>query len=300
MQHKSVTYASIVAMGETMTPCAFDKLLIKNIPHILEKIFFSLDYESFKACLGVSRNWNYLLKSESFQKRAKPLLHSHILEDEKKLHIASRSGNTDEVKRLISGGLLDVNSIWAWEKTTALFKAALNGHTDTFCALLLHGAIEKGEFGENLLHLAAKSWHKDIVEFLINNGWDTNKKAFKGRTPLHFAAFYVRGDVVQLLLDRGADPNMTDRKGRTPLHQAVFKGYIDVVQLLIDGGSNPSMANINGWTPLHIAEQNGRRDMVNVLKYGVSDKLAYIPVVMLISMLYLFHLILPKVFNFMN
>ena len=34
----------------------FDKLLSKNVPHIHEGIFFSLDYESFVACRKVSRD----------------------------------------------------------------------------------------------------------------------------------------------------------------------------------------------------------------------------------------------------
>ena len=46
----------------------FDKLLSKNVPHIHEGIFFSLDYESFVACRKVSRKWEELLSSEPFQR----------------------------------------------------------------------------------------------------------------------------------------------------------------------------------------------------------------------------------------
>ena len=34
--------------NDTMGVCAFDTLLTRNVPHILEKIFFSLDYKSFQ------------------------------------------------------------------------------------------------------------------------------------------------------------------------------------------------------------------------------------------------------------
>ena len=54
-----------------MGSSGFDKLFSMNVPHILEKIFFSLDYESYKKCLEVSYAWNKLLESESYQKKLK-------------------------------------------------------------------------------------------------------------------------------------------------------------------------------------------------------------------------------------
>ena len=42
-------------------------LFTESVPHVLEKIFFSLDYESFKTCKEVSISWNKLLTSESFK-----------------------------------------------------------------------------------------------------------------------------------------------------------------------------------------------------------------------------------------
>ena len=57
---------------EPVDPCAFDTLFTRSVPHILEKIFLSLDnYESFQRCLEVSKKWNEVLASESFQEKAK-------------------------------------------------------------------------------------------------------------------------------------------------------------------------------------------------------------------------------------
>ena len=53
----------LTAIGEDMDSCAFDKLFTNSVPHILEKVFFSLDYNSFKSCLEVSRTWNEQLTS---------------------------------------------------------------------------------------------------------------------------------------------------------------------------------------------------------------------------------------------
>ena len=65
----------ILGKEETMTAaCEFDRLFTKSVLHIHEKIFFSVDYKSFKKCLEVSKSWNDLLTSESFllDRGAKP------------------------------------------------------------------------------------------------------------------------------------------------------------------------------------------------------------------------------------
>ena len=53
--------------------------------YVLEKIFFYLDYESFKSCLEVSKAWHELLTSELSIKKGKDVYHDAILEDHKKL-----------------------------------------------------------------------------------------------------------------------------------------------------------------------------------------------------------------------
>ena len=53
-----------------MSSSAFDKLFNTNVPHVLEKIFFSLDYESFKACHEVCRGWKELLSTANFTLKA--------------------------------------------------------------------------------------------------------------------------------------------------------------------------------------------------------------------------------------
>ena len=47
---------------------AFGVLFAKSVPHILEKIFFSLDYKSFQTCLKVNSAWNKELSSQRYQK----------------------------------------------------------------------------------------------------------------------------------------------------------------------------------------------------------------------------------------
>ena len=100
-----------MATKEDDVPCTFDKLFSLNVLHILEMIFFSLDYEAYKSCLEVNKVWHDLLISEPFQRRGKLLFHDEILKDEKKLHSASREGNVHEVRKLLFTGMLNVNCL---------------------------------------------------------------------------------------------------------------------------------------------------------------------------------------------
>ena len=89
--------------------CGFEKLFSKNVPAIIEKIFFYLDYESFKTCFEICTTWRGLLTSPSFQKKAKRQFWFEIEEDELTLIKASDSGNAQEVQKLLSLGLFDIN-----------------------------------------------------------------------------------------------------------------------------------------------------------------------------------------------
>ena len=62
-------------------PAEFDQLFNKNIPHILEKIFLSLDYKSFKRCHEVCKAWREIVENESFRRRSKALYHDEMVDD---------------------------------------------------------------------------------------------------------------------------------------------------------------------------------------------------------------------------
>ena len=65
--------------------CGFDVLLSKSVPHIIEKIFLDLDFDSFMACREVSRGWNALLSSGAYRNRPIELLRERLREEKKKM-----------------------------------------------------------------------------------------------------------------------------------------------------------------------------------------------------------------------
>ena len=153
--------------------CQFDRLLTKSVPHIHEKIFFSVDYESFKNCLEVSKSWNDLLTSEYFLRRAKSVFSEDI---QKELLLAVKRGNVDKIQSVLSSFMVDINFMTK-RKGSPLILAADNGHRNVVHLLLERGANPNmtNQRGETPLVLGAKKGHKDVVQLLIDRGAQPNK-----------------------------------------------------------------------------------------------------------------------------
>ena len=171
------------------TSCEFDRLFTQTVPHILEKIFLSLDFKSYMNCLETSRSWNDLLRSESFQTKGKTVFCEDI---QRELQIAAEKGNVVMIQRVLSSFTVDINYMTEW-KGFPLILAAGNGH-------------------------------KDVAKLLLDSGAEPNMAAQNGKTPLYYAAFEGHKDVVKLLLDRGAKRNTADKDRFTPLHCAAQEG----------------------------------------------------------------------------
>ena len=254
--------------GDLRNPCAFEKLFTKNVPHILEHIFFSLDYTSYKTCLNVNTIWHKLLTSKRYLKRGRFMYKLDLSEEHDELLKASKEGRREEVKRILSNQIVDVNyrkygfvgyiglrkteDGYSW--LTPLKEAVTACNINVTVVLLCAGAdpneideTDKENYLKNMsmrsrahsqtyLYLAAREGHLNVVQFYLNLGEDCNLTSCLGDTYLHAAAKRGQVEMVKLLLDRGADPNKTDKYGLTPLDEALRKGYKDVVkQLLVRG-----------------------------------------------------------------
>ena len=221
-------------LKENVKFSAFEALFSKNVPHLLEKIFFCLDYESYKRCIEVSNVWHNLLTSDSFKKKGKSVFHTEILKDGSNLFDAAKEGDEDMVKKPLSTGMIDVNIAVTQESLGALFGAAYNGHRDAVQLLLQHGAKPKmrDQHGATPLHWAAYLGHKAVVKQLIDGGADHNRTNIWGKTPLHQAVEGGKKDVVKLLVDAGADQNIADEEGKTPLMLALERDELNIVKVL--------------------------------------------------------------------
>ena len=261
-------------MGES----PFDKLFTKSVPNILEEIFFSLDYASFKKCTGVNRAWHELLTSESFKRIGKSTFREDI---EKELWLALFEGNAIEVRRVLSSGMVDVNGNKKSEMTP-LFFAAKKGLIDVVQLLLEegaepnHGSLDKWKYiFFTPLHASAIYGRLEVAKLLLKGGAnidmeDRLKETPIYHTPLHYAVMQGHKDLVRFLLEKGAEPNKANIGGETPLHYASFFGNPanrkDIVQLLIENGADLKKRNNSGRTPLGNALMRGQTDIVNLIR----------------------------------
>ena len=119
---------------------AFEKLFNKSVPHILERIFFSLDYDSFMACRAVSKTWNELLSTEQYRNKSLEMLLMKQMNGAK-LWKLLREGNAREVSELVSttGVALNCESPQELGLTPLLF-AVTHKQTDVARVLLKAGA----------------------------------------------------------------------------------------------------------------------------------------------------------------
>ena len=209
--------------------CAFDKLFTRSVPHILEKIFFSLDFDSFTACHEVSNSWYDLLSSESFRKIGRSMFQREIETIELDLFDGVRKGRIDEVRRLLSRKMMDVNYI-----------------TD-------------GNEGFTALHQAIRYRQMEIIKIIFEKGADVDKADKRGWTPLHYAAFWGLTNVVKLLLERGANPNKANDVGKTPLH------FSKEVYAVLINGEDPHAVCYTGhvWCKRYIGEYHDVKTVVS-------------------------------------
>ena len=236
--------------------CAFDTIFSINVPHILEKIFFFLDYDSFQQCRHVNKAWNDLLTSDSYLKKAKSIFHEEILEDQKKLLYASLDGNTKDVKSLLHSGLVDVNFVDRRYFVLPIAVAAGKGHKEVVQVLLDHGADVNSENRSDLgfitpLQFATDGGNLEVMKLLLDRGAEPNKTNTNGWTPLHYACNVqnvvkhpcrkYQLDVIKLLLDRGADPTLRERSGKIPLDLVDVEKHQEVAKILTERGFDLSV-----------------------------------------------------------
>lgn len=184
---------------------------------------------------------------------------------------ACRSGNLEQVKKLIEGGL-DVNVRRHKGGRTGLMLAAQKDRVEVVKFLLDKGAdanIQGGGSGKTALIRAAERGHLEIVRALTDQRADLDFQARSSRkNALMKASEAGFVDIVKLLVDKGADVNLTDSSAKTALSLALNpanRNACAIVELLIGAGANVNIIDSTGRSPLDRAHEHRLRDCEDLL-----------------------------------
>ena len=128
---------------------------------------------------------------------------------------AADEGALASMKHLLSAGA-DVNYYGTAYSPTAISMAASEGKLACLKLLLAHGADING-IGKSIppLHIAAEEDKRNIIEYLISQKVDLDKKDAGGHTALMYAAAEGQEYTVVLLVEAGADKSIIDANGYT-------------------------------------------------------------------------------------
>ncbi|XP_033029292.1 ankyrin repeat and SOCS box protein 2 [Lacerta agilis] len=191
--------------------------------------------------------------------------------------LISRCSKSEPCFIFLSFAGADINT-QASDKASALFEACKNGHDEIVEFLLSQGADANKTNKNGLLpiHVASKRGYYEIVKMLLPVTSRTRTKR-SGISPLHLAAECNRDDVLEELVEAGFDVNFTlspersrlyeDRR-TTVLYFSVFNNNVEAAQLLLEAGANPNVDLIN---PLLISIRHGCMKMMKLLiDYGAN------------------------------
>lgn len=182
------------------------------------------------------------------------------------LHLASKRGYTDMMKRLLLSGA-DIDAIDNIGCTPLMHAASFN-HVEATKMLLEHGASVsyRAPRGHTALHMVAslRNGQEAVAAALLDSGSDIEAKTHGGDTPLHLAAAFGSEAMVSFLLDRGANiEEVTLVRRDTAFLVAVMYGRSECVRVLLRRGAGINAISSRFSTALHEAAAKDSLDTIS-------------------------------------
>jgi ankyrin repeat protein len=117
----------------------------------------------------------------------------------------------------------------------------------------------------SLLSKAAQAGELEMVQFLINKGFDINFDAVQGVTGAYLAAKSNQLKLLTFLAEQGAD--LQKQSYFAPIHTAAYRGHMDIMKFLLNQKYvDPLLAsNSDKSTALHSAIEGNHTDIVELL-----------------------------------
>lgn len=182
------------------------------------------------------------------------------------IHTAVRSGNVDEVRKIIAA---DRESLLSTDRRlrTPLHWAAAEGNVELMELVFHPSTLEaRNILNQTPIYPAIAGRHKAAIQWLLDRGARLDVETrVEGSSPLHLAVELGFADVVDMLLARGADIKKQNRPGSTPLIVAAKAGSCHLIDTLIARGNDPNAVNRAKASALIMAASQGHDECVRIL-----------------------------------
>jgi ankyrin len=197
------------------------------------------------------------------------------------LAFAAHFGHEEIIEFLVKAGA-DI------ERVSDTFRpihfAARQGKLKAYKKLVLLGANYKALIDpskESVLHLACQSGCVELVEFLLEQGFDPSEpaKGPSGNYPILNAAISGHHDIIKLLSKAGAKWNVKASNGWTPAFYAAASGFLQILEECFEKGLSMVETDDQGYTPFLLAAYNGENHVIRWLlsKGGASIADYFVP-----------------------
>ena len=152
----------------------------------------------------------------------------------------------------------DINAILPTMNSAIIHLVVQKGTIKMVQDLIDNGVdIERKDiYGNSPIHEAIREGKLDHFDYLLQNGASVFSENYQGWTALHTAAEYQAEDkIIDMILEQGIDVNIRSyMDGKTPLHVACSKlNNLETVKFLVQNGADYNRKDLYGETPLHMA-----------------------------------------------
>lgn len=150
--------------------------------------------------------------------------------------------------------------------TLALGEAIRKSQIDVIEELFKNNQVDVN-LHPSMLHNAVRRGDIRVIDLLIKNGAEINRKENDGNTPLMDAIVMLPSEsVAKLLIDKGASLDIQNLDGETALSYATeHGGSFEIIKRLVALKANLELKNTSGVTALMSACRKNRIDVVKFL-----------------------------------
>lgn len=108
---------------------------------------------------------------------------------------------------------------------------------------------------------------KDLIDFMLKDGFDVNIQGYHGNTLLHWALLSGNDKLAERLLKKGADASISNSTHHSSFYIAAQKGKGKIMDLMME--TCPEKIDIysdrHNWTALHTAVREGWKEATRFL-----------------------------------